>query len=90
MTASLAIPTATSQRIIPVKVMDENRAIVNQFPQYDSIRAWLPVEALEDAAGLNGIQHLQAAEEFEAAVAIQPNQYMAGPSPGGCAPRPKL
>ncbi|MFB3777941.1 MAG: multifunctional oxoglutarate decarboxylase/oxoglutarate dehydrogenase thiamine pyrophosphate-binding subunit/dihydrolipoyllysine-residue succinyltransferase subunit [Bryobacteraceae bacterium] len=29
MTASLAIPVATSQRIVPVKVIDENRRIIN-------------------------------------------------------------
>jgi 2-oxoglutarate dehydrogenase E1 component len=29
MTASLAIPVATSQRIIPVKVIDENRRVIN-------------------------------------------------------------
>jgi 2-oxoglutarate dehydrogenase E1 component len=30
MTASLSIPTATSQRNIPVKVIDENRRILNE------------------------------------------------------------
>ncbi|MBK7930161.1 MAG: multifunctional oxoglutarate decarboxylase/oxoglutarate dehydrogenase thiamine pyrophosphate-binding subunit/dihydrolipoyllysine-residue succinyltransferase subunit [Bryobacterales bacterium] len=30
MELSLAVPTATSQRVIPVKVMDENRRIINQ------------------------------------------------------------
>ena len=29
MTASLAIPVATSQRVVPVKVVDENRRIIN-------------------------------------------------------------
>jgi multifunctional 2-oxoglutarate metabolism enzyme len=31
MNASLAIPLATSQRVIPVKLMEENRAILNRF-----------------------------------------------------------
>src|SRR5580700_4028551 len=30
MNASVTIPLATSQRVIPVKVMDENRRIINQ------------------------------------------------------------
>ncbi len=31
MTASLAVPTATSQRTIPVKVIDENRRLLNHW-----------------------------------------------------------
>jgi 2-oxoglutarate decarboxylase len=31
MEASLTVPTATSTRIIPVKVMEENRRLINQF-----------------------------------------------------------
>src|SRR5437868_11560918 len=31
METSLSVPTATSNRRVPVKVLDENRAIVNQF-----------------------------------------------------------
>ena len=31
MQASLAVPTATSQRHIPVKVIDENRRLINQY-----------------------------------------------------------
>src|SRR5208282_4654937 len=30
MTASLTIPVATSQRVMPVKVIDENRRLINQ------------------------------------------------------------
>ena len=30
MTASLSVPVATSQRVMPVKVMDENRRLINQ------------------------------------------------------------
>src|SRR6202021_1235679 len=31
MTASLTMPVATSQRVMPVKVIDENRRLVNQY-----------------------------------------------------------
>jgi 2-oxoglutarate dehydrogenase E1 component len=31
MSASLAIPTATSQRVIAVKVIDENRRLINDY-----------------------------------------------------------
>ena len=34
MTASLAVPTATSQRTIPVKVIDENRRLLRQLFEY--------------------------------------------------------
>ena len=38
MTASLAIPVATSQRVIPVKVIDENRAIINLHRGLQGVR----------------------------------------------------
>src|SRR5260221_12121882 len=31
MTASLSIPVATSQRVVPVKVIDENRRVLNEY-----------------------------------------------------------
>ena len=61
MNASVTIPLATSQRVIPVKVMDENRRIVNQHRtlvgkskvSYTHLIAWAILKALEDFPGLN-------------------------------------
>ena len=61
MTASLAIPLATSQRIVPVKVIDENRRIINQHRglqggskvSYTHLIAWAILKALEAFPVLN-------------------------------------
>jgi 2-oxoglutarate decarboxylase len=61
MQASLSIPLATSQRTIAVKVMDENRRIINQHRSligrskvsYTHIIGWAIVKALEDVPALN-------------------------------------
>jgi len=61
MTLSLAIPTATSQRSIPVKVIDENRRIINQHRSllghskisYTHIIGWAIVKALQTNPALN-------------------------------------
>jgi 2-oxoglutarate dehydrogenase E1 component len=61
MTASVAIPLATSQRTIAVKVMDENRRIINQHRtlvgrgkvSYTHIVGWAIVKALEEYPQLN-------------------------------------
>ena len=61
MAASLSIPLATSQRTIAVKVMDENRRIINQHRtlvgrgkvSYTHIIGWAIVRALEDLPTLN-------------------------------------
>ncbi len=61
MAASLAIPLATSQRTIAVKVMDENRRIINQHRtlvgkskvSYTHLIGWAVIKALEDYPGLN-------------------------------------
>jgi 2-oxoglutarate dehydrogenase E1 component len=61
MAASLAIPLATSQRIIPVKVIDENRRIINQHRtllghgkiSYTHIIGWAILKALENNPALN-------------------------------------
>jgi len=61
MTASLAIPLATSQRTIAVKVMDENRRIINQHRvllasgkvSYTHLIGWAVVKALETQPALN-------------------------------------
>ena len=61
MAASVSIPLATSQRTIAVKVMDENRRIINQHRallgaskvSYTHLIGWALVKALEDMPGLN-------------------------------------
>jgi 2-oxoglutarate decarboxylase len=61
MAASVAIPLATSQRTIAVKVMDENRRIINQHRtlvgrskvSYTHIIGWAVVKALEEVPALN-------------------------------------
>src|SRR5579883_3405707 len=61
MAASLAIPLATSQRVIAVKVMDENRRIINQHRtllhqnkvSYTHILGWAVVKALAELPALN-------------------------------------
>ncbi len=61
MEASLALPTATSLRTIPVKVLDENRRILNQYLaarslgkiSYTHIVAWAIVKALRKFPSIN-------------------------------------
>ena len=61
MDASLTVPVATSARTIAVKVMDENRRIINQQRtllgkskvSYTHIIGWAIVKALEELPGLN-------------------------------------
>jgi 2-oxoglutarate decarboxylase len=61
MQASLAVPTATSQRTIPVKVADENRTIINQHltligrdkVSYTHLIAWAIIKALGSFPNLN-------------------------------------
>ncbi len=61
MAASVSIPLATSQRTIAVKVMDENRRIINQHRSlagkskvsYTHIIGWAIVKALEEVPALN-------------------------------------
>jgi 2-oxoglutarate dehydrogenase E1 component len=61
MAASVSIPLATSQRTIAVKVMDENRRIINQHRtlvhqnkvSYTHILGWAVVKALADLPGIN-------------------------------------
>jgi 2-oxoglutarate decarboxylase len=61
MEASLAVPTATSQRRIPVKLLDENRRVINRHLQendrgkasYTHLIAWAIVRALEEFPQLN-------------------------------------
>jgi len=61
MEASLSVPTATSERRIPVKLLDENRRIINQHlaendrgkASYTHIIAWALVRALDSFPQLN-------------------------------------
>ncbi|MBL0311596.1 MAG: multifunctional oxoglutarate decarboxylase/oxoglutarate dehydrogenase thiamine pyrophosphate-binding subunit/dihydrolipoyllysine-residue succinyltransferase subunit [Holophagaceae bacterium] len=61
MEASLGIPTATSNRVIPVNVMEENRRILNHHREVMGLRkisfthivAWAVVWALEKHPGMN-------------------------------------
>ncbi|PYS26119.1 MAG: hypothetical protein DMF75_22665 [Acidobacteria bacterium] len=65
MEASLAVPTATSQRRIPVKLLDENRRIINQHlsqnfdreggrkASYTHLIAWAIVRGLDKFPQLN-------------------------------------
>ncbi|MEK6336775.1 MAG: multifunctional oxoglutarate decarboxylase/oxoglutarate dehydrogenase thiamine pyrophosphate-binding subunit/dihydrolipoyllysine-residue succinyltransferase subunit [Acidobacteriota bacterium] len=61
MEASLGVPTATSQRRIPVKLLDENRRLINRHLQandrrkasYTHLIAWAILRALEGYPQLN-------------------------------------
>jgi multifunctional 2-oxoglutarate metabolism enzyme len=61
MAASAAIPLATSQRTIAVKVMDENRRIINQHRtllgrskvSFTHLIGWAALKALEEIPGIN-------------------------------------
>ena len=72
MMASLAVPTATSQRVIPVKVIDENRRIINQHRtllglskiSYTHLIGWAIVKALREFPGINHAFAENAGESF--------------------------
>jgi 2-oxoglutarate decarboxylase len=61
MEASLSVPTATSQRRIPVKLLDENRQLINKHLQendrgkasYTHLIAWALLRALDEFPQLN-------------------------------------
>jgi multifunctional 2-oxoglutarate metabolism enzyme len=61
MEASLTVPTATSQRQIPLKVLEENRTLINEYRlaykrsklSYTHLIAWAIVKALEKFPQLN-------------------------------------
>jgi 2-oxoglutarate dehydrogenase E1 component len=61
MQASLAVPTATSSRTIPVKLLEENRRVVNQHQltvagtkvSFTQMIAWAVVRALERHPAMN-------------------------------------
>jgi len=61
MEASLQVPTATSQRQIPIKLLDENRRLINEWRaandqskiSFTQLVAWAILRALKDFPGLN-------------------------------------
>jgi 2-oxoglutarate decarboxylase len=61
MESSLSVPTATSERRIPIKLLDENRRIINQHlaekdrgkASYTHVIAWALLRALETFPQLN-------------------------------------
>ena len=61
METSLSVPTATSQRRIPVKLLDENRRIINKYlaennrgkASYTHLLAWALLRALDEFPQLN-------------------------------------
>ena len=61
MESSLSVPTATSERRIPVKLLDENRRIINKHlaendrgkASYTHLVAWAILRALEEFSQLN-------------------------------------
>ena len=76
MTASLSIPVATSQRQIPVKAIEENRRVLNDYRvlngrgkvSFTHLTAWAIVRALEKVPALN---HAFAAGDGEIFRAIR-------------------
>ena len=61
MNLSLSVPTATSNRVIPVKVLDENRRIINEHREltgksklsYTHLIGWAIVQALKSQPNIN-------------------------------------
>jgi 2-oxoglutarate dehydrogenase E1 component len=61
MELSLTVPVATSQRVVPVKLMDENRSIINNYLQsqgmgkasYTHIIAWAIIRSLSSFPQMN-------------------------------------
>ena len=72
MAASLTIPVATSQRAMPVKVIDENRRLINQHRaaagqsklSYTHLVAWAIVRAIEAVPAVNQAYSERGEESF--------------------------
>jgi 2-oxoglutarate dehydrogenase E1 component len=72
MIASLAVPTATSQRSVSVKVVEENRRIINQFRtvtgkskvSYTHLLGWALVQAVKKQPAMNDAYAEQNGEAF--------------------------
>ncbi|MCU1336883.1 MAG: 2-oxoglutarate dehydrogenase component [Bryobacterales bacterium] len=75
MAASLTIPVATSQRVMPVKVIDENRRLINQHRaaagqtklSYTHLVAWAIVRAIEAVPAINQAFSERGEESFRIA-----------------------
>ncbi|HUK14281.1 MAG TPA: multifunctional oxoglutarate decarboxylase/oxoglutarate dehydrogenase thiamine pyrophosphate-binding subunit/dihydrolipoyllysine-residue succinyltransferase subunit [Thermoanaerobaculaceae bacterium] len=85
MTASLAVPTATTVRIIPVRLLEENRALANEHLSelaggklsFTHLLAWAMVRALAAApamravyAELDGVPHRVTPEHVNLGLAV--------------------
>jgi 2-oxoglutarate dehydrogenase E1 component len=85
MDLSLTVPTATSQRIVPVKVIDENRYFINQHQtlhgrskvSYTHLIAWAIVQALKKNPTLNdaytvvdGVPHRVVRKQINLGIAV--------------------
>ena len=85
MEASLAVPTATSVRTIPVRLLEENRWLMNQHlaelaggkVSFTHLLAWALVRALAEMPGMraifvaiDGAPHLRTAEHVNFGVAV--------------------
>jgi len=72
MAASLTIPVATSQRAMPVKVIDENRRLINEYRgaagvsklSYTHLVAWAIVRSLDAVPALNQAYSSSGSESF--------------------------
>ena len=72
MTASLTVPVATSQRSMPVKVMEENRRAINEHRalrgegkiSFTHLIAWAIVRSVETVPALNEAYTDNGAESF--------------------------
>ncbi|HEY2844857.1 MAG TPA: 2-oxo acid dehydrogenase subunit E2, partial [Bryobacteraceae bacterium] len=75
MAASLTMPVATSQRSMPVKVIDENRRLINQHRaaagrsklSYTHLVAWSIVRAIEAVPAMNQAYSGRGDESFRVA-----------------------
>jgi 2-oxoglutarate dehydrogenase E1 component len=85
MNLSLSVPTATSQRTIPVKVIDENRRLLNQWRDlhgkskisYTHLISWAIVRATAAMPGMNdayaevdGLAHRIVRPEINMGIAV--------------------
>jgi multifunctional 2-oxoglutarate metabolism enzyme len=72
MAASASVPLATSQRTIPVKVMDENRRIINQHRtligkskvSYTHLLGWSILRALDEFPNLNNAYAVRSGQPY--------------------------
>ncbi|MEJ2108310.1 MAG: multifunctional oxoglutarate decarboxylase/oxoglutarate dehydrogenase thiamine pyrophosphate-binding subunit/dihydrolipoyllysine-residue succinyltransferase subunit [Acidobacteriota bacterium] len=85
MEASLTVPTATSYRTIPVKLLEENRRIINEYLDEDGrnrvsfthLISWAIICTLKDHIGINSayrmindLPHRQSNEKVNLGIAV--------------------